>query len=118
MLDHLSVKFLYAKIHLITKFILVILSFLLYYYIFSTYVSSANIDYCCQGSIACIFVCFSFLYNIVIIGKKNYLSNLIFTAPSFTKTSLELIEQVVGFNDIIETVSKNAIQKFNVRLMG
>ena len=71
LLDHFSVTFLYAKIHLITKFILVILSFLLYYYIFSTYVSPVNIDYCCQGSVACIFVYFSFLYNIVIIEKKS-----------------------------------------------
>ena len=47
------------------------LSFLLYYYIFSTYVSPVNIDYCCQGSVACIFVYFSFLYNIVIIEKKK-----------------------------------------------
>ena len=72
MLDDFSVKFLYAKIHLITKFILVILSFLLYYYIFSTYVSPVNIDYCCQGSVACIFVYLRFLYNIVIIEKKIY----------------------------------------------
>ena len=47
------------------------LSFLLYYYIFSTYVSPVNTDYCCQGSVACILVYFSFLYNIVIIEKKK-----------------------------------------------
>ena len=73
LLDHFSVKFLYPKIHLITKFILVILSFLLYYFIFSTYVSPVNIDYCCQGSVACIFVYFNFLYNIVIIEKNIYI---------------------------------------------
>ena len=87
LLDHFSVKFLYAKIHLITKFILVILSFLLYYYIFSTYVSPVNIDYCCQGSVACIFVYFSFLYNIVIIEKKNCLKELNFFLQQFFKFS-------------------------------
>ena len=43
----------------------------------------------------------------------DYLSNLIFTDPSFTKTGLESTEQVVGFNNVVETVSKDAFQKFN-----
>ena len=43
----------------------------------------------------------------------DYLSNLIFTAPSFMKTGLELAEQVVGFGNIVETVRKNMFQKFD-----
>ena len=37
----------------------------------------------------------------------DYSGNLIFTAASFTKTSLELTEHVVGFGNIVETVSKS-----------
>ena len=38
---------------------------------------------------------------------------MILTAPTFTKTSLESTEQVVGFSNIAERISKNALQKFD-----
>ena len=41
----------------------------------------------------------------------DYSSNLIFTAPCFTKTSWESTEHVAGFINIVEKVSKNAFQK-------
>ena len=47
-----------------------------------------------------------------IFNFQNYLKNLILAALSFTKTDLESTEQIVGFGDIVETVSKNTFQKF------
>ena len=41
----------------------------------------------------------------------NYSSNLILAAPTFMKTGLESTEQVVGFGDIVRTISKNEFQK-------
>ena len=38
---------------------------------------------------------------------------MILTAPTFPKTSLESTEQVVGFSNIVERISKNALQKFD-----
>ena len=43
-----------------------------------------------------------------IIDCLDYSSNLILTALSFMKSGLESAEQVVGFGDIVERVSKNA----------
>ena len=43
----------------------------------------------------------------------NYSSNLILTAPTFMKTRLVSTEQVIGFCDIVKTISKNAFQKFD-----
>ena len=43
----------------------------------------------------------------------DYSDNLIFTAPYFAKTSLESTEEIVGFGNIVETVSKNTFQKFD-----
>ena len=34
-------------------------------------------------------------------------------APSFTKTGLESTEHVVGFGNVVETISKNTIQMFD-----
>ena len=47
-----------------------------------------------------------------IFNFQNYLKNLILAALSFSKTDLESTEQVVGFGDIVETFSKNTLQKF------
>ena len=34
-------------------------------------------------------------------------------APSFTKTGLESTEHVVGFGNVVETISKNTIEMFD-----
>ena len=36
----------------------------------------------------------------------NYLGNLIFAAATFTKICLGLAEQVVGFGNVVEMISK------------
>ena len=41
--------------------------------------------------------------------------NLIFTAPTFTKSSLELAEQIYGLDDVVKTISKNMFQNFDNR---
>ena len=46
---------------------------------------------------------------------------MILAVPTFTKTGLEPTEQVIGFDDIVKTISKNAFQNlttYDVRLMG
>ena len=50
----------------------------------------------------------------------NYSSDLILAIPTFTKTGLESTEQVIGFDNIVKTISKNVFQNlitYDVRLM-
>lgn len=41
----------------------------------------------------------------------NYLGDLILAARTFTKTGLESAVQIVGFCNVVETISKNAFQE-------
>ena len=43
----------------------------------------------------------------------NYSGDLIFAALNFIKTNLELAEKIAGFGNLVETISKNAFQKFD-----
>ena len=36
----------------------------------------------------------------------DYISDLIFTAPTFTKPSLELTEQILRLSQVVKTISK------------
>ena len=40
-------------------------------------------------------------------------SNLIFAAPSLTKSGLESAEQIFDFDNLVKTISKNVFQKFD-----
>ena len=51
----------------------------------------------------------------------NYLGDLILAALTFTKTGFESAVQIVGFRNIVGTISKNAFQRLathDIRLMG
>ena len=56
-----------------------------------------------------------------ILDCLNYLGDLIFTALTYTKTSLESTKHVVCFNNIIQAIGYNTFEKLmthEVRLMG